>query len=86
MAKIKSRIREEVRISDRVSIRIVRTHWTREHYEFSEWVRRPKPDVPTLYAVMLDGRRVDAFLTRGRARACAERLAGEYSSLTKSAA
>lgn len=110
MAPAKSRIREEVRISDRVSIRIVRTHWTREHYEFSDWSRQslallpeirekakeheprwnwgrlPKPDAPTLYAVMLDGRRVDAFLTRGRARACAERLADEYSSLTKSAA
>lgn len=38
------------------------------------WVKFPKPDAPTVYSILVDGRYVDAFLSMARARRfCRER-------------
>lgn len=54
--------------SPRCYIRTVRCHYTKEHYEFSRWMRYRKPDAPTTYAVMLDGRCVNSFLSKAAAK------------------
>lgn len=57
--------------------------WHRCPGEISSWAAEPqwhrhrKPDAPTIYAVEVDGRRRDGFLTLGRAKAYAERIAAQ---------
>ena len=66
----KSNVREEDIIGPLCSVRTIRcaSNTTKEQYGYFGWRHLPKSDTPTTYAVIVNGRCVNSFLSKARAK------------------